>query len=366
MTATHEATLQIKRTLVPESARRRLPEDSATLGFGRTFTDHMFGLDYSAESGWHGARVEPYGPLQLDPAALVLHYAQTCFEGQKAFRAADGGVLLFRPDMNAARFARSCERMCIPAVPIESYLAGVQALVDVERAWVPSDPGTALYIRPTIIATEAVLGVRPAKEYLFYVIVSPVGPYFAAGFKPIDLLISDEYVRAVKGGCGEAKTGGNYAASLLAGQRAAAQGFNQVLYLDAIERRFIEEVGAMNMMFVFGGDTVVTPSLDGSILPGITRMCAIQLAREKLGLTVEERPLAVDELVEGIRSGAVTEVFGTGTAAAIAPVGRLQYKGEDYVVNERKVGPVAQGLYDTLQGIQYGRITDEWGWTVRV
>jgi len=361
----NDVSADIRLELLPEDARRELPGDTSSLGFGKLLTNHMFCMDYKAGQGWHDARIVPYAPFQLDPAALVLHYAQTIFEGMKAFGGPGDDVILFRPDQNAARFQRSAERMCIAPVPVEQFLQAVTEVVKQERAWVPRDPGTALYIRPTLIATEPGLGVRPASEYLFYVLLSPVGPYFPEGFGPIELLVSDAHVRAVKGGVGEAKTGGNYAASLLAGQAASAKGFSQVLYLDAIEHRYIEEVGAMNMMFVFDGKTIATSPLTGSILPGVTRATVLELGRH-LGYQVEERLLAIDEVVEGIRSGRVTEVFGTGTAASIAPVGALSYQDALYVVNERQIGPISQKLYDTLQGIQYGRLEDEFGWTVRV
>lgn len=354
---------QIRIETKPEAERGTLPADSAQLGFGSRFTDHMFCLDYR-DGGWHDARIQPYGPITLDPAALVLHYGQEVFEGMKAYRGVDGVIRLFRPDKNAERMARSCERMCMAVVEPTFFVEAIRQLVEVEQAWVPKDPGTALYIRPTMIATEAILGVRAAKEYLFYVICSPVGPYFPQGFKPIDLLVSKTYVRAVEGGVGNAKTGGNYAASLLAGKEAAAAGFSQVLYLDAKEHRYVEEVGAMNMMFAFG-ETIVTPPLTGSILPGVTRMSVIELARG-LGYKVEERPLDIAEVQAGARDGSLTEVFGTGTAAAIAPVGRLRHEGEDLLINDQQVGPVAEALYNALQDIQYGRADDSHGWTVTI
>ncbi len=355
----------IRVELLPDDARRGLPADSSGLGFGKVITNHMFCLDYEREGGWQDPRIVPYAPFQLDPAALVLHYAQTIFEGMKAFGGPGEDVILFRPDQNAGRFYRSAERICIPPVPVDMFLQAVEEVVKVERAWVPRDPGTALYIRPTLIATEPGLGVRPASQYLFYVLLSPVGPYFPEGFQPIELLISDEHVRAVRGGVGEAKTGGNYAASLLAGQVAASRGYSQVLYLDAVEHKYIEEVGAMNMMFVFEGKTIATSPLTGSILPGVTRATVLQLGPD-LGYEVEERMLDVNEVLEGIRSGRVTEVFGTGTAASIAPVGALAFKDQVYAVGDRQIGPIAQTLYDTLQGIQYGRSEDPHGWTVRI
>lgn len=363
MTAT-TSSLDIRLDLKPEADRGRCPDDASSLGFGSKFTDHMFCIDWR-EGQWQDARIVPFADVPLSPAALVLHYSQTVFEGLKAFGGPDDSAILFRPDQNAQRMYNSCERMCIPPLPVESFLEAVQTLVDVERAWIPRFPGTALYVRPTCIATEGVLGVRPAKEYLWFVILSPVGSYFAAGFKPVDLLVADKYVRASEGGVGEAKTGGNYAASLLAGKEAAAEGFSQVLWLDAKEHKYVEEVGAMNVMFAFEGKKLVTPALTGSILPGVTRKSVIELARD-LGYTVEERALAIDEVIDGLRSGQLKEVFGTGTAAAIAPVGKLRYKGEDFVINDHAVGPIAEEMYKALQDIQYGRVEDTRGWTVRV
>ncbi len=368
MTATSKQ--RIPTQLIPEAERGHLPADLSKLGFGQLFTDHMYCADYRPDTGWAGPRIMPFQPLALSPAAMVLHYAQTVFEGLKAFGGPNGSVRIFRPDRNAARLAASCERINMPPVPIEMFLDAVRTLVDIERAWVPRAPGTALYIRPTVIATESVLGVRPSKEYLFFVILCPVGSYFPEGFKPINLWVSSDHVRAVRGGTGQAKTGGNYAASLLPGQLAAKQGFSQVLYLDAIERRYVEEVGAMNVMFVVDGERIVTPALTGTILAGVTRASAIELARH-LGIPVEERPIAIDEVIDGLRPGRtgpgrITEIFGTGTAASIAPVGLLRYKDADHAVGNREVGPIARKLYDGLQAIQYGRTNDPFGWVVEI
>ncbi len=348
--------------IVPLPAEKKKPRftDESKLAFGRLFTDRMLLVEWKAGQGWVDARIEPYAPFVLDPACLVFHYAQEIFEGLKAYKWADGTVALFRPEMNARRFNRSADRLCMPEVPEELFLKGIEALVKLESDWIPTSPGTSLYIRPTMIAVEPVLGVKPSDHYYFFVIMSPVGAYYASGFKPVKIMVEDEYVRAVPGGTGDAKTGGNYASSLKAGLEAKKKGFDQVLWLDGVHKRYIEEVGAMNMLFAYE-NRVVTAPLTGSILNGVTRDSVLKLAGT-LGFTVEERQIDVNELVADIRTGKVTEAFGSGTAAVITPVGHLSYKDEMYQVGDGGVGPLTQKLYDTLTGIQYGHIADTFGW----
>lgn len=338
--------------------------DPEKLVFGRTFTEHMYTIRYSEGKGWHDGKIEPYKPFVLDPAACVLHYSQEIFEGLKAYKSTNDRILLFRPEQNARRLNRSARKLCMPELPEEIFLNAVKELVLLDQDWIPDAPGTSLYIRPTMIATEPFLGVSPAKEYLFYIIMSPVGPYFKSGFNPVSIYVEDELVRAVVGGVGDVKTGGNYAASLLAGVKAEEKGFYQVLWLDAKEHRYVEEVGAMNVFFVFG-EKVVTPMLTGSILPGITRDSVIKLAQE-LGIELKERRISFDEVLEGIKTGELTEMFGSGTAAVISPVGHLYYKDKDYYINNNKVGKLTKSFYDHLVDIQLGRAEDKLGWSVEV
>lgn len=338
--------------------------DPKTLVFGRSFTDHMFLMDYVAGKGWHNGRIVPYGPLALDPSAMVLHYAQEVFEGMKAYRTPDGGVQLFRPYENARRFQNSCERLCIPTMDEELFVAAVKALVKLEADWVPSEPGTSLYIRPFVFATDPTLGVHASKTYLFAVIVCPVGAYYAEGINPVKIYVEDEDVRAVRGGTGYTKCGGNYAASIRAGERAEEKGFSQVLWLDGVERKYIEEVGSMNVMFQIGG-TVVTPKLTGSVLPGVTRKSCIDLVKS-WGIPVEERLLTAQELFDAAESGRLDEAWGTGTAAVVSPIGSMSWEGRDVTVCGGKIGTLTQKLYDTLTGIQWGLLPDEHGWTVKV
>jgi branched-chain amino acid aminotransferase len=349
-------------TIVPleESDLKSIPTEN--LGFGRLVSNRMFSQKYSPEKGWHEAKIGPYGPISLDPATAVFHYGQEIFEGTKAYRRPDGNVNLFRPWENMKRFNDSARRMAMPAVDEEDHLSAVIQLVELEHEWVPSRPGTALYIRPTMIATENALGVHASSHYLHFVILSPVGSYFKEGFNPVPVYISHDYRRAVKGGTGAAKTGGNYAASLLVGREAAAKGYSQVLWLDAVEGRYVEEVGAMNICFVYDGKHIVTPPLTGSILPGITRDSVITLGRE-LGYEVSEEMIDAQEMLDDVESGKITEVFGCGTAAVIAPVGKFGYRGQDYIVNDYNVGPVSKQLYQTLTDIQYGRTADKFNWT---
>ena len=352
--------MDIKIVPLPAEKMKTKISDQSQLGFGKYFTDRMLVVEWKADQGWCDARIEPYTPFVLDPACLVFHYAQEIFEGLKAYKWEDGRVALFRPEMNARRFNQSGDRICLPPVPEELFLSGIEQLVSLEREWIPTAVGTSLYIRPTLIAVEPVLGVKPSDHYYFYVILSPVGAYYAAGFNPVNILVEDFYVRAVPGGTGEAKTGGNYASSLKAGLEAKKKGYDQVLWLDGRERRYIEEVGAMNMFFAYGTHIVTAP-LTGSILSGVTRDSVLKLA-PTLGYTVEERQIDVHDLMADIRAGKVTEAFGSGTAAVITPVGKLCYKDEVLQLTGGKVGEITQRLYDTLTGIQTGKLKDEFGW----
>ena len=345
------------------ATKKPKPKDK-DLGFGTVFTDHMFRLDYQEEKGWYDPRIEPYGPLSLDPATAVLHYAQSVFEGLKAFRGVDGWVRLFRPGKHIERLNSSARRMCIPPLDPDLALRSLVELVELERDWVPSSVGTALYVRPTIISTEPFLGVRPAKSYLYYVILSPVGAYYPEGMNPVKILVMEKYVRAVEGGVGEAKTGGNYAASLLAAEEAHHSGFTQVLYLDGVHRKYVEEVGTMNIMLRLG-DEIVTPPLTGTILSGVTRDSVLILLRE-WGLSVSERPITIDEVIAAARNGTLREVWGTGTAAVISPVGELAYRGERIVIHEGRIGELTQRLYQAIVDIQYARVPDSRGWTPEV
>ena len=356
--------MDIRVLPLPEEKRKKKFTDESQLSFGRIFTDRMFIAEWKSGQGWVDARIEPYAPFSLDPACLVLHYAQEIFEGLKAYKWKDGSIALFRPEMNARRFNHSADRMCMPEVPEELFLKGVEELVRLEKDWVPGSEGTSMYIRPTMIAVEPVLGVKPSDHFYFYVILSPVGAYYPKGFNPVKILVEDQYVRAVAGGTGEAKTGGNYASSLKAALEAKKKGFDQVLWLDGVHKRYIEEVGAMNMLFAYG-NKVVTAPLTGSILNGITRDSVLKLA-ETLGFTVEERQIEINELLADIRSGKVTEAFGSGTAAVITPVGALCFKDETCVIGNGGVGNLTQKLYDTLTGIQTGSITDKFGWVKKL
>jgi branched-chain amino acid aminotransferase len=356
--------MEIRVLPLPEEKKKPRFTDESQLGFGKIFTDRMFIAEWKAGKGWIDARIEPYGPFSLDPSCLVLHYAQEIFEGLKAYKWADGSIALFRPEMNARRFNISADRLCMPEVPEELFLRGVEELVKLEADWIPSSAGTSLYIRPTMIAVEPVLGVKPSDHFYFYVILSPVGAYYSGGFNPVKIMVEDRYVRATPGGTGEAKTGGNYASSLKAGLEAKKKGFDQVLWLDGVERRYIEEVGAMNMFFAYG-NRVVTAPLEGSILNGITRNSVISLAGE-LGFTVDESKIEIDTIMADISSGKITEAFGSGTAAVITPVGALCYKDQNLEIGSGRVGSLTQKLYDTLTGIQTGHIPDRFGWVKKL
>jgi len=340
------------------------PRDSE-LGFGTVFTDHMFVADFQEAKGWYDPRVEPYGPLALDPAASVLHYAQAVFDGLKAFRGKDGRVRLFRPQKHVARLNQSARRLCIPEIDPDLALQSLVDLVRVDQGWVPSSVGTALYIRPTIVATEAFLGVRPSKQYVYFVILSPVGAYYKEGMNPVKIRVEDTYVRAVEGGTGGAKTGVNYAASLLAAEEAHASGFTQVLWLDGVHRKYVDEVGTMNIMMRISDEVLTPPLATGTILPGVTRDSVLTLLRE-WGLRVSERPIAIDEVVQAAHRDTLREVWGTGTAAVISPVGELAYKGERLVIGGGRTGELTQKLYDAIVDIQYGCAPDTRGWTVAI
>ena len=346
--------------ILPLTNPKPHPADENQLGFGKLFTDRMLVMEYAAGTGWHSARIQPYGPLSLDPACAVLHYAQEIFEGLKAFRRDDGRIALFRAIDNVRRFNRSAVRMCMPEVDEAFFLEAIRQLVRLGADWVPRSAGTSLYIRPTMIATDPYLGVKPSDTYLCYVILSPVGAYYKGGFSPVKIWISDEHVRAALGGTGEAKTGGNYAASLRASMDAAARGFDQVLWLDAEQRKYVEEVGSMNMCFVVDGKVVTSP-LRGTILDGVTRRSILTLVRD-LGMDVEERALTVDEIFDTIAAGRMTEAFGTGTAAVVSPVGQFTYRDRTATLGSGQVGQLTLRLYDTLTGIQYGRRPDPHGW----
>ncbi len=339
------------------------PEDT-TLGFGQVFTDHMLVAEYHEGKGWGEARIQPYQSFQMDPAAAVLHYGQAVFDGLKAFHGTDGKIRLFRPQKHVARLNYSAGRMSIPPMDPEMVLQSIRELVRLERAWVPRTVGTSLYIRPTIVASEAFLGVRPAKSYLFFVILSPVGAYYPEGMAPVKIRVEEQYVRAVAGGVGDAKTAGNYAASLTAAELAKHDGYTQVLWLDGVQRKYIDEVGTMNIMLRIG-DEVLTPPLGGSILAGVTRDSSLTLLR-RWGMKVSERQISIDELVDAHRTGRLQEVWGTGTAAVISPVGELAYRGERMVVQEGIIGKVTQRLYDAIVAIQYGNAPDPDGWTMVV
>lgn len=353
------ADFTITRTTHPKT---KPAEDK--LKFGVDFTDHMFIMDWEPEKGWHDARIVPYGPLSLDPATVCFHYAQVMFEGMKAYKTPEGKVLLFRPEMNAQRSNRTCERLCMPTIHPQMYVKAVQALVSLDKDWIPQKEGTSLYIRPFMIADEPFVGVRPSNHYKFIIILSPVGPYYASGLKPTRIYVEDKYVRAAIGGTGDIKCGGNYAASLKAQVVAAEKGYDQVLWLDGVERKYVEEIGTSNAFFVID-DEIITAPLGGTILPGITRNSVIALLKKK-GIKVVEKRLSIDIVYEAARTGRLKEVFASGTAAVISPVGALCYNDECITINNNEVGPVAQELYDTLYGIQTGKLPDEMKWTVEV
>ena len=340
------------------------PQDASKLGFGKVFTDHMFVMEYDRENGWHDARIVPYGNISISPASTVLHYGAEIFEGMKAYRRPDGEIQLFRPMDNFGRMNDSADRLCLPRIDGEFCLKALKTLIDIDRDWVPSAEGASLYIRPFLFGNDPFLGVHTVNKATFIIILSPSGSYYKEGVNPVRIMIETEDVRAVRGGTGYAKCGGNYAASMRAGEKAEKKGFAQVLWLDGVERKYVEEVGSMNVMFKING-TVVTPKLTGSVLPGITRRSCIALL-EKWGIPVEERLLSVDELAEAVKTGALEEAFGCGTAAVVSPIGELSVDDVPYVVNGGSIGELTQKLYDELTGIQWGKKEDAFGWTEKI
>lgn len=354
----------MKKLSITKNPNPKAKPDEAALGFGKYYTDHMMIIDYTAGIGWHDARIVPFGPINLHPASVVLHYGTEIFEGLKAYRTPEGKVQLFRPIENVRRMNNSARRMCLPTMDEEMGLEALRAFVELEQDWVPSAPGTSLYLRPFMFASEPNLALHAVKEATYMIIASPVGSYFPNGLQPVKILIEDQDVRAVRGGTGEAKCGGNYAGATRAGERAEQQGYSQVLWLDGVERKYIEEVGGMNAMFQIDG-VVVTPALNGSILPGITRKSAIELLTSQ-GVKVEERKLSIDELIAAAEAGKLEECWAIGTAAVISPIGVLAYKGTEYAINGGEIGPTARKLYDDLTGIQWGRNADPLGWTFPV
>ena len=352
--------IKITKTTAPKAK----PTDESALGFGKVFSDHMFIMDYTAGEGWHDARIVPFGNIELHPASTVLHYGSEIFEGLKAYRRADGGVQLFRPIENMRRLNNSAERLCLPTIPEEDNLQILKTFVELEADWVPHSEGASLYLRPFMFGDDAFLGVHGVNHATYMIIASPSGSYYKEGINPVGIMIESEDVRAVRGGTGYAKCGGNYAASNRAGDRAEKKCYSQVLWLDGVERKYIEEVGAMNVMFKVNGK-IITPALTGSILPGVTRKSCIEVLKG-LGYEVEERLFSVDELREALENGTLEEAWGCGTAAVVSPIGRLSYLGKEYTVNEGKIGEVTQKLYDTLTGIQWGKIEDTYGWIEKI
>jgi len=354
----------MKLDILPLAHTKEKISEESQLVFGKQFTDRMFVMEFDRAQGWHSARIEPYGPFSLDPAAMVLHYSQEIFEGLKAFRRPDGSVALFRPKDNISRFNRSATRMCMPEVDEQFFLDSLLELIRLESDWVPKSEGTSLYIRPTMIANEPMLGVRPADQYLCYIILSPVAAYYKGGLAPVKIWISDSYVRAAHGGTGEAKTGGNYAASLMAAKEASENGYDQVLWLDAREKKYVEEVGSMNMLFLYD-DKIVTSPLHGTVLDGITRRSALKLLAD-MGYKIEERALSVEEVMVGAQNGRLKEAFGTGTAVVISPVGSFCYKDSCVQLGNGQTGELTMKLYNELTDIQYGRQPDRYNWVVEI
>ncbi len=355
---------EMKISITKTTAPKAKPVDESKLGFGKIFTDHMFIMDYSAEEGWHDARIVPFDYLPIHPASTVLHYGTEIFEGLKAYRTADGSINMFRPMENIKRMNNSAERLCLPQIDEKDHLQIFDTMVELEKDWIPHSEGTSLYLRPFMFGNEPHLGVHAVKEATYVLICSPVGAYYAEGINPVKIAIESEDVRAVKGGTGYAKCGGNYAASLRAGEKAEKKGFTQVLWLDGVNRKYIEEVGSMNVMFKIDGE-IVTPELTGSVLPGVTRKSCVELLKAK-GFKVSERLISVDELYEAAKNGKLEEAWGTGTAAVVSPIGWLSYKDEEFVVNGGKIGEVTQALYDELTGIQWGRVEDKYDWCHKV
>lgn len=350
--------IQVTKTTTPKNK-----PDQTKLGFGKYFSDHMFVMEYEADKGWHQARIEPYHAFSLDPSCAVLHYAQEVFEGLKAYRTSHG-IQLFRPEKNAQRFQNSCQRMCIPTIPVEDFVQAVKKLVKLEEDWVPGEPGTSLYIRPFVFASVAELGVHASPKYIFCIICSPVGSYYANGLAPISIYVEDEYIRTAPGLTGFAKCGGNYAASLKSSTLAKELGYDQVLWLDGIHHQNVEEVGAMNIFFKIQGE-IYTADCTGTVLPGVTRDSVITLCKQA-NIPVHIGPLPIEKVIEAAKHGTLEEVFGTGTAAVISPVKILHYHGQDYMVGNGEIGEFTSKLYDTLTGIQWGKQEDLFGWTTKI
>jgi branched-chain amino acid aminotransferase len=356
--------MDVDKRLLPADKRKPKPTDENALGFGNIFSDHILKIDYTPAQGWHNARIEPYGPLSLDPAAMVLHYGQEVFEGMKAYISTSGEACMFRAVNNYERMLNSARRLCIPDFPVNDFADATYELIRVDRKWIPQKEGTSLYVRPTIIAVDPHLGVRSSHDYLFYVIAGPVGAYYPEGFNPVKIYVEENYVRASRGGLGYCKTSANYAASLLAAEEAHAKGFTQVLWLDGYDKQTIEEVGTMNIFFVID-NTVITPPLNGSILPGVTRDSVLTLCRH-WNMKVEERNITVDEMLQAQKAGHLNEMFGTGTAAVISPVGELVYRDQRIIVSNGRTGPISLKLYEELVSIQLGKKPDPFGWVVKL
>ncbi|MDR3331880.1 MAG: branched-chain amino acid aminotransferase [Synergistaceae bacterium] len=354
--------VRIEKTTKPK--KRPSDQEMAGVSFGTIFTDHMLLINYDKGKGWHDARITPYGPLSLDPASTCFHYGQLIFEGMKAYKTKAGDVVMFRPDQNMARMNNSCDRMCIAPIDEGETLKAISSLIRLDEAWIPTVPGTALYVRPFILANEPILNVHPSSSYLFATILSPVGAYYKEGLKPAKIYVEDKYVRAVRGGTGFAKCAGNYAASLKSQDNAGKKGFSQVLWLDGVDRKYIEEVGAMNVFFVIDGE-VVTPELNGSILPGITRKSVIEVLKS-WNIPLSERKLSIEELAQASKSGKATEAFGAGTAAVISPIGELHWGNTVMRFSDGKIGEISQKLYDEITGIQTGAREDKFGWVYKV
>ncbi len=356
--------MEIRINKIEPEKMKKKPVDESKLGFGKIFTDHMFTAKYHVDKGWHDAVIEPYRAFSLDPTSMCLHYGQEIFEGMKAYRGKDGAIFLFRPDENIKRMNVSAERMCMAAIDEGMFMDGLKKLILLEKDWIPRGIGTSLYIRPTLIATEKALGVHPANEYLFFIVVGPVGAYYPEGFNPTKMYVSEEYVRSVRGGTGNCKAAGNYAASLYASRIANEMGYTQVLWLDAIEMKYIEEVGTSNVFFVID-DELITPPLGGTILPGVTRDSVIRIARS-WGIPVNERPISIDEVLSAHADGSLKEAFASGTAAIVSPIGQFFYKGRESIINKGEVGALTEKLYNEILQIQYGEKEDPFGWRIKV
>jgi branched-chain amino acid aminotransferase len=356
--------MDIKIVKVEPNKFKQKPADESKLGFGKIVTDHFFTMKYHVDRGWHDAMIEPYRPLSLDPTAMCLHYGQEIFEGLKAYRGKNDQIYLFRPLENIKRMNTSAERLCMPMIDPELFMNALKKLVLIEKDWIPRTRGASLYIRPTMIATEAALGVHDANEYLFFIVVGPVGVYYPQGFSPTSMYVTDEYVRAVRGGIGNIKAAGNYAASLRASKVAMEKGFTQVLWLDAVERKYIEEVGTSNVFFLIG-DELITPPLGGSILPGVTRDSVMRIAGS-WNISVSERPISIDELVDSSAKGSLKEAFASGTAAIVSPIGKISYKERAIIINNGETGALTEKLYNEILQIQYGEKDDPFGWRVTV